>query len=813
MKKISKLNALMGGSAMIALFVTASPVKAQMAVPEGAAAVQDEPTGGIQEIVVTSRKRAERLQDIPVAVTAISSQQLERLDLSTLEKVASTTPNFSITRASNGSGAQLSLRGIGSSFTSIGIEQSVATVVDGVYYGQGRIINEGLFDLDRIEILKGPQSLFFGKNSTAGVVSITTADPTSKPEFIARVGYEFKANETYGEFIGSGPLNDTLGIRVALRGSRMTNGYVSNQSGPITYSAFDVATGATNTYTAAAGNDGPQNRSFLGRVTLKWEPTSDFTATVKASINRDNAGNPAWNYVNYTCGSEGIAIPGSPCGKKFANSMNRIPAEIAATMPFATDDGKLRNRYRSNTVTATLNYDAGPVMLTSVTNYNDNRNLFNLDADYVSSEASNVWANEVDAFKAFSTEQRALTQFGGMFELMGGVYYQHTKLRARQFTILGGVEDSTADPSLSHLGFTKDSGTTDETLAAYGQAILKLGPQVELTGGVRYTHETKDSYFVQPYVNAALQGVFLEDQRFGTNQTFNNWSPEVTATWKPTPDLTAYLAYKTGYKSGGFSNTAIQSAFGSQSDFAFAPEKVRGVEGGIKGMLAGRQIRYSLGAYYYKFSDLQVDFFNSTTVSFVTTNAGSAKVKGVEFEVEYAPGAVPGLDFRLSANYNSARYANYLAPCFAGQSIAEGCAMTVNGVPYQSLDGKPTANAPQWTGALTTSYETAIGGGLAAAFSMGARYSDSYLASPFNNTLARQGSYVSLDGSIRLKTEDDRYELALIGKNLTNHFIINGTLDVVGTGSGTGTSNAVRADQAGLIGLPRTVQLQATMRF
>ena len=789
------------------------PCMAQSAAAKDVGMAPTEETGGLKEIVVTSRKRTERLQDIPVAATALTAKQIENYDLSNLEKVAASTPSFSITRASNGSGAQLSLRGIGSSFTSIGIEQSVATVVDGVYYGQGRIINEGLFDLERIEILKGPQSLFYGKNSTAGLISITTADPKSSPEFLARAGYEFKANETFGEFIASGPVSDTLGIRVALRASRMGAGYVDNISGPITYSAFDVATNEIHSYTAEAGRDGPRNKSFLGRLTVKWEPTSDFTATVKASMNRDNAGNPAWNYVNYTCSSQGIAVPGSPCGKTFINSMNRIPAEIASVMPYAREDGALRNRYRSNTVTATLNYDAGPVTLTSVSNYNDNRNLFNLDADYLSSEASNVWANEIDEFKAFSTEQRALTNLGGAFELMGGVYYQHTKLRARQFTILAGVEDSSADPSLAHLGFTKDSGTTDETVAAYGQVILKPVHDLEITAGARYTHETKKSYFVQPYVNAALQGVFLQDQQFDRNQSFDNWSPEVTLTWKPTSDLTAYVAYKTGYKSGGFSNTAIQSAFGSQDDFAFAPEKVRGVEAGLKGMLADRQLRYTLGAYYYKFSDLQVDFFNSTTVSFVTTNAGAAKIKGVELELEYAPYAVPGLDLKLSANYNRARYADYLAPCFAGQSIDEGCTLAVNGVPFQSLDGKPTSNAPEWTGALGMNYETAIGSGLATAIGINARYSSSYIASPFYNTLATQGEYVNLDASVRLKTEDDRYEIAVIGKNLTNRFVINGTLDVVGTGSGTGTNNAVRADQAGLVGLPRTVQVQATVRF
>ena len=143
------------------------------------------------------------------------------------------------------------MRGIGSSSTSIGIEQSVATVVDGVYYGQGRIIQEGFFDLGRIEILKGPQALFFGKNATAGVISITTADPTDTPEFRSRAAYEIKAEQVLGEAIFSGPLSDTLGARLAIRGSKMFGGYYRNVANTQVFSALDLATGAVNSYDAA----------------------------------------------------------------------------------------------------------------------------------------------------------------------------------------------------------------------------------------------------------------------------------------------------------------------------------------------------------------------------------------------------------------------------------------------------------------------------------------------------------------------------------------------------------------------------------
>ncbi|WP_374648923.1 TonB-dependent receptor plug domain-containing protein, partial [Rhizorhabdus sp.] len=151
---------------MALAFTMAAPAMAQDASAQPAAS---ESVGGLEDIVVTARKRQESVQSVPVAVTAISGDLVLKRDITSIEKIAAATPNLNVGRASNGSGAQLTLRGIGSSSTSIGIEQSVAVVVDGAYYGQGRIIQEGFFDLQRIEVLKGPQALFFGKNATAGV--------------------------------------------------------------------------------------------------------------------------------------------------------------------------------------------------------------------------------------------------------------------------------------------------------------------------------------------------------------------------------------------------------------------------------------------------------------------------------------------------------------------------------------------------------------------------------------------------------------------------------------------------------------------
>jgi outer membrane receptor protein involved in Fe transport len=537
-------------------------------------------TGGLEDIVVTARKRAESTQDVPVALTAISAQQIERYDLTSLEKVSASTPQFTIGRAASGSGATLVLRGIGSNSTSIGIEQSVAIVVDGVYYGQGRVINEGFFDLERVEILKGPQALFFGKNATAGVVSLTSANPGSTPEYRLRTGYEFRSQELYGEAVLSQPLSDTLGLRIALRASKMWGGYLKNKADvPFTYTTTDVVTGAvTNHAELPSARNDPKLREFIGRVTLRWEPTSALTATLKASANINDQNNAAFNYALYRCpGGVSQLNPLVQCGDKFQHYQNRYPADIAAVTPHASNQGDLGNRYRSWSTTATIEYDLGNVGLTSVTNYNWNKNRFQSDGDFVTNK-NGSFPTEITSFNAFSSEIRALTSFDGPINLMIGGYYQKTKRKYDIWTITGGVENSAAPDGFRYLSTTKDSETKGETIAAFGQVTWKIVPRIELAAGVRYTHETKDSYFIHPYSHPTLVGLgrFLPNVRIEADQTFNNWSPEATITYKPVDEITIYGGYKTAYKSGGFSNSGILSPSASVNDFAFGPEKARG---------------------------------------------------------------------------------------------------------------------------------------------------------------------------------------------------------------------------------------------
>jgi outer membrane receptor protein involved in Fe transport len=810
---------LMGSTALAQ--PVAIPADPAAASPAPAGAVQQ---GGIEDIIVTARKREESSQNIPVAVTAISGKQIDQQNLTSFEKLGAYTPQLTIARSANGSGGQITLRGIGSNPGSIGIEQSVAVIVDNVYYGQGRIINEGFFDLAGLEILKGPQSLFFGKNATAGVISLTTANPTDHFAARVRAGYELNAQQVYTEGFASGPIGEDLGIRVAMRASKMFGGLIRNDSNTTNFNLRDVATNALIPTTAPPGiRDVPGERELLGRITLQWRPTDQITATIKASANSNNTNNPAWNGVVSRC-ANGFSFLDkvTPCKRKFVIHQNRFPVGVGDSFPIVGANGDTFNRYQSYNGTGTLEYAGEMLNVTGIVNYNKNINKLAVDADNQSFGAVNVYATERVAYDAFSTEIRALTKSDGAVNLLVGGYYQSTKRDFDQFAFNANLMNSAApDPKYTYVAFSKDSETKGETISAYGQLIWQVVPRVELTGGVRYIHETKDSYFFQPYVNPALRapaGRFVEGTRttnvIEADQTFNNWSPEATATWRPTDDLTLYVNYKTAYKSGGFSNSALNTVLGSPSDLVFEPEKVKGFEGGLKSTLADRQLRANLALYSYRYDGFQIDFQNSQTFAFVTTNAGSVKAKGAELELQFQPRALPELALRGSLNYNRARYGNFLAPCYSGQSIVMGCTPgSYRGGNGQQLRGKPTTNSPEWTAAVGGSYETDVGGGNMLQLTVDSRYSDSYFASAFNSPLSRQPSYVNIDASLRLRTGSDRWEIALIGKNLTNNFVVTGSADAPSTGSGTGTNVAVLADQRSYISLPRTVQAQVTFNF
>lgn len=795
----------------LGLATVAVPVHAQAGGAQPSEAQGADTEGGIQDIVVTARKRAETSQTTPVAITALSGKHLDQYAISSLEQVAATTPQLQISRAPSGSGANISLRGIGSSFSSVGIEQSVAIIVDGIYYGSGRALNDGLFDSSQIEILKGPQALFFGKNATAAAVSITTADPTDKLDAMARIGYEFGSKNLSGEGFISGPLSDTFSARLAIRYSDMFGGYYKNGAQPSTYTVTDAVNFSSMSLLGRpSAKWAPQEKQGLARLTLKWTPTDRLTARLKLSGNTTKANDTAWNAVPICVGTTMQLAPTQTCNNDFIRYAEDPPTQVVPTQ--LAGNGKLGNEYWSYGASAILDYALDDVDITSVSNFNRFRNTAS-PAYHGESPFHGIggggWGTEITASRAVSSELRALTKFKSPVNIMLGVYYQNTRFAFDSDDAFAGVRNS-ADPAHDYQAKVVHSFTNGETIALFGQALWKIVPDLELDVGARYTYEKKDSFFIQPYANPLLNPfLYLPNVPVTANQTFRNWSPDVTFKWQPRNNIMVYGGYKTGYKSGGFSNSSIFNAATPVGGLEFQPETVRGFEGGVKTTLFDNQFRFNVGLYRYQYNDLQIDFFNSKIVALITTNAGAAVTKGVELEAQWSPRSIPGFDLHGTLNYNESRYKDYKGPCWTGQTAALGCNLPgPGGAQFQDLSGKPTANAPEWTASFGFSYSFPIQDSLEARISGDGRYSDRYNFTSVYDPIGFQKSYVLVDATASLATANNKWELAIIGKNLTNKRFI-------GTSWETTNSPAApnKVDLIGFGNIPRTVEARLTWRY
>jgi iron complex outermembrane recepter protein len=779
----------------------------------------------LEEIVVTARKREESLMNIPAAITAVSGAALERRGVTSMEGVANTTPELVVYTGNSAGGAGISLRGVGSPYTSVGIEQAVSINVDGVYYGRGRVIHSAIFDVERVEILKGPQALFFGKNATAGVIAVTTRKPTAEFEAHAKVGYEFENEAVSGEAIVSGPISDKVRARLAVRGEKRYGGYVKNFATGGTYTTTDAATGRVTVQPVGAPKHDywPGGDTVSGRLTLQYLPTDQltFTLTGQADQTKRLSNNGGTALVNCATGfsqtARNFAGRAVPCDQKWRVAQNPVFPALAASNPhYGKHGGELYDDYRLFSVAGTAEYRGSNFTFTTVANYQDI--LSNSVNDFIYSGAPMIWFWEHEAYKAHSLESRVVTSFASPVNFMVGGYYQHSNYSSANAPAYFGFENSAAvNPADRFIAADVVSGTKGETLSAFGQLIWKVVDQVEVTAGARYTHETKDSDYVIPYANPVLAPGFRVNRPAKIPQTFNNVSPEATITYRPQSNVTVYAAYKTGFKSGGFSNNTLDRPSNSLTfdNAVFGPEKAKGFEGGVRAELFDHTLRASLTGYSYRFKGLQVDFFNPVTFGFITRNAASSTSRGVELEAQYVPPFVAGLTLNGALNYNKSIFKSFPnAPCWAGQAIEEGCNLAG---PRQDISGKPTPLAPRWAGTFGFDYTTPLSETIEVGLSANGRYSGSYYASYFANPNTIQPSYTTLDATLRIGSRDKKWDLSLIGKNLTNKRIIYLGIDTAGTGAGTGTalSNPARVhgDQAAAVSQPRMFQVVASYRF
>lgn len=795
------------GTAMLALSGAfgATATFAQ-AAPEAAPQDSEASAPSDGEILVTARRKAERLQDVPVAAVAVTAAQIRQYDLTSLANVRIIAPEISFDRGFTGSGASISLRGISSSNLDAGIEQSVLLDLDGLPISRGRILNDAMFDLQSIEVLKGPQSLFFGKNTPGGVVSIKSAGPTKEFEGYVRAGYETTSDQASVEAAVSGPLTDSIGYRLAGYFSN-SQGYIRNQS-PGIADPFRTtpALAAAGTFVPASYKRLGAEKKIAGRLTLAYDDGGPFEATFKLLGSRYTSqglqslsevmGCPA-GVTNPR--SNGVADPYGDCRLNDRSSQGALPPNVVAPWPEARDwnTGGPTARVASIVPTLTMNYKTDTMTFTSVTGlYHYNfRSSGNADA----TAYNYFWSYNKERYTGFSQEIRIVSNFDGPINFATGGYYEHGD---RTFEVGGQNGPNPADPRNGKFN-THDNRQVNENsaISVFGQLTFKPIDTIEIAGGARYTREKKSADLVNTFVNSAAVGYKTEGLHIVGSQKQKNTSPEATVTWKPSREFMVYAAYKTGYLSGGFSNPGTISAGNNLSNLTFGAEKAKGFEAGAKFSALDRSITGSLTLYSYKYEGLQLTALNAVTAVFQTQNAADTTTKGVEFEASYRP--IEGLTLRTSTAYNRARYKDFAgAQCYAGQTAATGCP-TVNGVRSQDLSGRIAYRAPKWLISGGMVYDIALANDAKVTLNADARYTSGYYSSLQENPAGYQKSYTLLNAGIRYTAAEDKWSLALIGRNLTNRRYATIGVDKPG---GAGEVFAVAGE-------PRSIVLQGEIRF
>jgi len=754
---------LCGGAAsgILALPGVAHAQEAEVAAQAGEGA-------GERVIVVQARRQNETLQEVPVTVTAIGGDTLQRFNIDQVADVTSRVPTLNVQVGGSGSGGQLSLRGVGSSNISAAFDSAVALEFDGVVVSSMRLVQAGFFDVEQIDVLRGPQSLFFGKSATAGVLSLRSANPTPNWEVGMRGSYEFEEKGYLVSGYVSGPISDTLGIRVAAQFNDIDEFQKLQPGTP----AVNQERGLTD---------------FIGRLTLDWNPEDRFRANFKLQYTK-NENDGAIGTAEISCGPNGlpdpvfllgglVVIPGGHDCNVF-DQRYFLPDAAPQLAPGVPTPSRAAGRNgvpfgETEIWFGRLQFDldlSDTLTLTSVSG------LLNMDAvdfdcySYVGVFPGGIpggagCSDPVNKLEQYTQELRLASDFDGAFNFMLGAFYED-----RTFifdTAQQGVNISFLGPD-PITGFTYDwdkiHTTKTEAISFFGSVMFDLTDRLELSGGLRWTDETKVQTIAVPYLHLFLQGPgFVEPGFFSGPINFkdDNFSPEVTLRYQATDDINIFASYKTGYKSGGIDNSALPSNSLSQAalsgDFSsliFQSEEAEGGEIGFKSQWAGRSFTFNATAFYYVFSDLQVQNFNATTIQFVTSNAGELTTKGVDLETRWST-PVDGLSLSANLSWLDSEYTDDFEQPGGDQ-----------------LEGRRGSQAPRWAGNIAADWAIPLGDSLELFLSGNAAYNDGYITDEFTLNDYVQPSFWLFDANVSIGHPDGKWKLSLVGQNLTDEIFV-----------------------------------------
>ena len=779
------------GVSFAAMALAATVAHAQTTPPQNESAPVDATGLNDGDIVVTAQKRSERLQDVPLSIQAITGADLAARQLNEFSELQTVTPSVYFAQSNHDRGAALTVRGVGTSGQSEGIEDSVGIVLDGVPIGRGGGAFTDLVDLDHIEVLRGPQGTLFGKNASAGLINIVTQRPSRNFSFAGSVSYgedddvRLRANL-------SGPLTADGALRFR------ATGYYSRRDGDVR----DVSQGLTL-------ND---RNEYGFRAKLEWDITSNLNLLVTGDISHRDSKCCIWTNRDYGAGLYGSGV--NPI-RTYQAALGIVASPSNRRVDLG---GPVYQRSTTKGVAIEANWTLpNEWVITSITGVRSWRAIDSNDADSTPLDILDLDIGDVTNTQE-SEELRVATPAGRPVEATAGLFYFRSKngLYAVQGGSLG-LDLLRLAPVGAKFARAGDWTADAHNYAVFGDGTWHLTPELRVFGGARYTRQDVDYNYGRYGVAGYLQfpGSPVSPGRSTGSRRDTDWSWRIGGQYEFKTDAMAYATVSRGYKGGGF-NLLLDTPTVSPTSTVplvapISPETATNYEAGIKTQWFDRRFTFNVSLFNTDFSNFQATSVVTSggNFTFQVINAGKLRTRGIEVETSIKP--VTGLTLSANGSFNDAVYRQFVnAPCWPGQvTFGTGCALVAPGTYAQDLSGH-RLGAPKFTYNLDAQYRTPISDQAEAFGNIAWFHRSRQNTSLSEDPASVQPAFGILSGSLGI-TFDQRYTVRLFGKNILNRnyseLIFATPFD-----SGTATTRAGHSQFLN-IGAQRTLGAALEVRF
>lgn len=709
----------------------------------------------IEEVVVTAQKRSSTLQDTPISLSVVQGEDLDLQQISNFSELADNIPSVQFV-ASPGDDVSIGIRGIHTSTGNAGFEQSVGVYLDGVYIPRGRLYSLAFLDVDRIEVLKGPQAVIQGKNSVAGAINIISRTPSREFEAGIGGGLEFANDSSVIDGYIGGALSDTVSAKLVVR---------------------HTDTGGWLDFPRAGHSDQNETENLGIRASIEITPSDTSTISAQYTRMESDIDGVAFGVFDI---QPSVAGPTLALYQALDPDFGFIEDEIVSNGLLldvdAANNVVISNREAFNTTdtnvfAVTYNNDFEKGVFTSITSYLEyetrSRYAFSMQPiDFVSQ-------GDQEDYEQITQEIRWTSPGDQTFDYLIGLFYQTSDLSfGRPTNIINAVALGLPDVFNVRVpdGFEQDS----ESISIFGQGSLKLSGQVTLTAGLRYTHEKKDADGFLALLSTdgqmAVGGVGPGDPAFnpiadlyGTawrasdSRTESSVDPSIGVQWDVSDDAMVYLNWTGATKSGGFN-----AADTTGTNFEYEEEESSGFELGAKLKLLDNRLHWNVALFETEFVDLQVNSFDSNVNAFVTRNAAEATTRGIETDIVFA--ATDHIELGASVLFLDAEYDSYPgATCSVGESEEPNCIGSTRDAAGDELRQAPDLSASAYIDVAAPVSDT---------LELGVRvivnWTDDYFMAATNDRFTRVDAFSKVDVVLSLSSADQRWVVSLVGKNLSD---------------------------------------------